>query len=187
MTVIRNSAFSLNEQLTAVIIPDTVTIIEPFAFWGCKNLASITFPEKMPVIGENAFSDTAWWENSESGNKLLIIDHVLLKATGSTGDVIIPDGVTAIAGNAFKDCEITSIVIPDSVTSIGERAFFECCSLGSVILPDTVTSIGNYAFYGCTSLKSVKMPSHLENIGFRLFQFCDALEEVHISHQFPEN
>ena len=52
---------------------------------------------------------------------------------------------------------ITSVLIPDSVTRIGENAFRDCTSLASVVIPDSVTSIGGYAFYGCTSLASAEV------------------------------
>ena len=48
-----------------------------------------------------------------------------------------------------------SIEIPDSVTYIGDNAFRDCTSLVSITIPDSVTSIGNDAFYDCTSLETV--------------------------------
>ena len=52
---------------------------------------------------------------------------------------------------------ITDIVVPDNVTSIEDNAFRDCTSLRSVIIPDSVTKIGNYAFAGCTALSDVKI------------------------------
>ena len=47
-----------------------------------------------------------------------------------TGKVVIPDGVTEIKANEFKDCkDITEIVIPNSVKSIGGSAFSGCVGL----------------------------------------------------------
>ena len=85
------------------------------------------------------------------------------------GHVTIPEGTTAIADHAFRDClSITSITWPSTLTSIGYGAFRSCTNLelfvGALVrvepsgargtngpynvcaLPDSVTFIGNYAF-----------------------------------------
>lgn len=66
-----------------------------------------------------------------SNEKDFVIEKgVLKKYTGPGGDVVIPDGVTRIGKEAFKECEnLTGIVIPDSVTSIGREAFYYCSNL----------------------------------------------------------
>ena len=80
--------------------------------------------------------------------------------TGTAKNIIIADTyeslpVTKIYGEAFKESTIKSVVIPDSVTSIGDDAFRDCDSLTSVVIGDSVTSIGVDAFYSCNSLTSV--------------------------------
>ena len=76
--------------------------------------------------------------------------------------IVIPDCVTKIAENAFKDCtNLVSVTIPDSVTSIGEYAFRNCSSLTSVTIGNSVTSIGYEAFYYCYKLVEVMNKSSL--------------------------
>jgi len=42
-----------------------------------------------------------------------------------------------------------SVTIPESVTSIGTEAFRECSRLTSINIPKKVTRIGDRTFYGC--------------------------------------
>ena len=80
----------------------------------------------------------------------VIKNKKLQKYMGNGGDVVIPDGVTAIGKEAFMECvALTSVTIPESVTSIGNSAFCGCESLTSISIPDGITSIGNHAFTRC--------------------------------------
>ena len=76
------------------------------------------------------------------------------------GHVTIPGGTTAIAANAFKDCNVANespylqtLSLPASLQTIGQSAFENCDGLLSLDLSGTgVDSIGVDAFRGCTIL-----------------------------------
>ena len=88
-------------------------------------------------------NETIETENSD----FEIVDGVLESYSGNGGDVIIPEGITAIGDFAFEYwSNITSIKIPKGVTSIGHRAFRNCTNLSSIEIPDSVVFIGDMAF-----------------------------------------
>ena len=96
-------------------------------------------------------------------------------------DVVIPDGMTEIEDEAFRDCEnLKTVIIPNSVKSIGESAFEDCSGLTSVAIPDSVTSIGDCAFDGCSGLTNVTIPDSVTSIGYYAFYKCSALTSVTI-------
>ena len=52
----RSSLYINGEEVTgALIIPDSVTSIVDYAFWGCSGLTSITIPDSVNSIGSSAF------------------------------------------------------------------------------------------------------------------------------------
>ena len=126
------------------------------AFYGCSGLTSITIPNSVTSIGNQAFSG----------------------CSGLTS-ITIPSSVTNIGLSAFEGCSgLTSITIPNSVTSIGNHAFRGCSGLTSITIPNSVTSIEDNAFYGCSGLTAITIPSSVTNIGWSAFEGCSGLTSV---------
>lgn len=83
--------------------------------------------------------------------------------------------------------EIKEIVVPEGVTEIGENAFKDANkSLESVVLPSTLVKIGEYAFTYCEHLKAVKIPESVKEIGEKAFENCKSLEECNIPEGITE-
>ena len=67
--------------------------------------------------------------------------------------VNIPNGITFIGSDAFRDNRLTGITLPASLISIGDNAFKNNRLTGSLAIPDSVTAIGNHAFFGGNSIR----------------------------------
>ena len=140
-----------------ITIPNSVTSIGEYAFFGCSELTSITIPNSVTTIGSSAFYG----------------------CTGLTS-ITIPNSVTTIGNWAFNGCRgLTSITIPNSVTTIGNWAFNGCRGLTSITIPNSVTNIGDWAFYGCSGLTSITIPNSVTNIGDYAFYYCKNLKTVY--------
>ncbi len=160
VTGIGEYAFRGCASLTSMTIPDGVESIEYGAFNGCTRLATIALPESVTSVGGAVFDGTAFYnDESNWADGVLYINRCLIKVnrekvTG-TGTYAIKPGTRAIAGGAFKYCDLTAVTIPEGVVSIGASAFSFCQRLASVTIPSSVTNIGGYAFASCTSLASI--------------------------------
>lgn len=126
---LRRMLFSGHEELTTVIIPDSIIRIGECAFSGCSNLISLVV--------------------SEDSNNMMLQSY----RAGLTS-IVFPSSLTTINDMTFKDCRsLKKIIIPPHLTRIGKAAFFECRGLEELVIPNTVTQIGEYAFWGCANLK----------------------------------
>ncbi len=116
----------------------------------------------------------------------VIENGVLKKYNGWQTFVEIPDTVTAIGDEAFKNnTSMVSVSIPDSVKSIGDSAFYGCTSLLGVVIPDSVEKIGRYAFQKCSKLASAYLPVNekFTYMNAYMFESCTSLKKIEI----PDN
>ncbi|MCH5148458.1 MAG: leucine-rich repeat protein [Clostridiales bacterium] len=109
---------------------------------------------------------------------------VLKRYKGNKSEVVIPEGVTAIADETFWwNNGIKSVIIPQGVTSIGKNAFYNCGNLASVEIPDGVTSIGERAFSSCSKLASITIPESVTAMGTQVFSNCSKLKTINCGAQ----
>lgn len=122
-----------------------------------------------------------------ASNDFIIDDGVLIRYIGSSDNVEIPDDVTEIHADVFRNnAFITKVIIPESVTKIGANAFSKCTSLEDIKIPESVTTIGKEVFMGCISLKSIEIPKSVKVIAEGAFQDCPLLKNIIISEGVTE-
>ena len=154
VTRIGKQAFH-GDDLTSVVIPNSVTTIAKEAFYACYKMTSVTIGNSVTTIEEAAFNGCRVLET-----------------------LTIPSSVTSIEKGAFAGCAITSLVIEDAPVSLGYQAFANCKNLVSVDLGNNIKIIGSYAFYDCDKLPSITIPNSVTEIGDWAFNWCDELMEV---------
>lgn len=130
---VMNAVVCAMRSVESCEIPDGIERINSIAFQHCKKLRSLTIPESVTSIGEDAFIDTPWLKAKRRENPLVVVNNILIYGRDCKGDVVIPDGVEKIVICAFKSCQnITSVTVPESVTEIWCRAFAGCTNLKNV-------------------------------------------------------
>lgn len=177
VTVIRDSAFRNRSEIIGVYLPDTVELVEQYAFYGCQKLEWIRIPDRA-TLKESAFACCLSLKSVTLPSTMTVMERSLLEACYSLKQVILPKGLRSIGENAFAGCNsLARINLPEGLQSIG-RSAFKCAGLTALSVPDSVTSIGDMAFKECMKLEAIRLPAGLKALGTMLFDNCLALPKI---------
>ena len=120
--------------LTSITIPDQITEIGDFAFYGNPTLKTVNFHAGITRIGMGAFSNTQLTR------------------------VNIPNPDCEIGNSCFSNSQVSSVTLPQGMKKLGRHVFFYCPNLTSLTLPEGMEEIGMMCFGSC-NLSSVNLPS----------------------------
>lgn len=170
VSAIGMNAFTGNNVITDLVIPEGVTTLNWYSFNTCENLETVTLPDSLEFIDSWAF---------ERCSKLKTIN--------------VPANVTRINGGAFaQNSSMTSITCDPAnknyvsvngvlfTKDMKELVAYPGGIQGGYTVPATVNHIGDAAFYGALGLDSVTILGNLDFIGFEAFAECSKLTDVAI-------
>lgn len=176
-TILPNYTFN-DSKLASVTLPDTITEIGEQAFYKCEKLTSISLPDAVTTIGEKAFEGSGITGITIGSNVTTIGDYAFSECDGLTS-FVIPDNVTSIGKGVLSGSRyITSVTLPSNMTTIPERMFHHCYYLSSITIPDSVTTIEASAFETCDTMTHIVIPDNVTTIGEQAFTGCGRLMHV---------
>ena len=184
VTAISKMAFYQCEDLTSVVMPNTITAIAndcPYSygvFYKCNSLKKVILSKNLAVIPSYTFYGCSSLSSIDLSNVTEIGDYAFY-ACKSLTSADLPKA-TSIGNYAFYGCKALASVELPQATSIGGGAFEGCTSLASAKLPKA-TEIGGWAFNYCTSLASVEIPQ-ATTFGTAAFQECVSLKNIKLSY-----
>lgn len=175
--VVNDSAYENCTNLTSVVMPSNLYLLEPAAFKGCTKLKSVTF-----------------------GKTTIGADKECFMNCTSLTDITFNDVLFALGGGCFQGCTSLKTVsgIPETIfdwvdydansgVGFGNAMFSGCTSLVSCELPASLTIVPEQCFLGCTSLKTVDIISkkkkltikeNIVEIGEQAFEGCSKILEI---------
>ena len=208
-------AFEMCKKLTSVVIPESVTTLNPYTFQECHALVNVILPESLTYIDDQAFQfcihlnsitippnvtgyhQYAFWachslveiynnSNCDFGSR------VVPKEESNLIDI---DGFRFYKKNGnwmlinYVGVE-TVITTPQTVNGenydIEELAFWYLHHLTSVTISEGVTSIGSQIFDSCTNLQYVSLPNSVTTLDDQIFLNCKSLVSVKLPSNLQE-
>ena len=189
------------ENLTAVVLPDTLEVIEREAFANTW-LRSLICPGSLRQICDRAFYNCCCLSDVQFNKGLRVIGESAFWGCDSIKKIRLPRTLTTIGNDAFEYTECAEISLPPSVSTCGWTAFtthvkslshwlslqrkgsmghtnvyIDGCRLASPILPEGLRELKPNAFCSC-NIDGIRLPSTLRRIG------AGALDYTRVSHLY---
>lgn len=176
LTTIGSNAFANLQGITSFDVPKTVTQISANAFSGCSNLAKVTFAEDA------------------------LIKKILAGAFANCGlnSITIPESVTTIENEAFRNCQVLTVVnLSKQIQTIDPGAFKNCSQLTDINVDKDNTKYSSVDGYllthdkktlvifppGKANDKFTLLPPSITKIGDYSFYDCKELKNVIIPNK----
>ncbi len=166
-------------NVTSVTIPEELTTLDPYLFYGKRGLKGVILHDKVTSIGDRAFSGCSDLISLQN------IDSVKSYGSGSLNgtafeEFIFPEAATTIGSYIFQYCQkLKRVVFSEGITKIPSSAICNCNIIEEVVMGSKVNTIDSYGISSCSSLKNLTLSAGLENIRAYAFQYT-AIEELTI-------
>lgn len=143
--------------VTDLVIPEGITEIKDYAFYGVRSITSVTIPDSVTVIGKRAFESIGYVKTIRIGSGLKEDDYSGLLNNSTkyyyNGDL---ESWCKLKEKDFYDTKsvlyindelVTDLVIPDGVTEIRKEEFNGFSEqFRSITLPASIKKIELYSF-----------------------------------------
>ena len=172
VTAIGENAFSFNDSLTSLMLPDGLVSVGWAAFTSCTGLVDIKLPQSLTSIEAWAF---------DSCEKLI--------------SITIPKNTVSIGNAAFTRCSSLKEIAVDkrnTVYASNEGVLFDkkmttllCypqAKQGDYVIPDSVHTIRSDAFEGCRELTGISFPKDIIRISTG-FTDCERLTKFTVNEK----
>lgn len=130
-------------EIRSLTIPEGVVVLEENAFRTLKVAQPLQLPSTLERIEAGVFDDYGGEVLFSDGGNLTYIGESAFKGVRFIGTLVIPHGVKDIERHAFYGVKVSGIILPDTVETIHEGAFCELYAYSTkMYVPASVTYIG---------------------------------------------
>lgn len=130
-------------EIRSLTIPEGVVVLEENAFRTLKVAQPLQLPSTLERIEAGVFDDYGGEVLFSDGGNLTYIGESAFDGVRFAGTLVIPHGVEVIDSYAFFNVKVSGVILPDTVETIFEQAFYQPNGyIDRMYIPASVTYIG---------------------------------------------
>ena len=185
-------AWDISEHLLGIVLPNTVSEIEDYAFF--SFILSYVSAPGLKVIGEAGLSTPLVYLNAPNIEriedlglnysnlteldlpKLTYAGYASFSENKYLAKVKMPS-LNIVPDSAFNNCYRLEEVELDSAVELEDCAFERCWFLRNVYAPD-VETMGDMGFAYCDNLREISLPNLIRMDGVYNFKWCSTLTKI---------
>ena len=167
-------------------MPNGITTIARYAFYGNESLKTIEFPSSLKYLGSYSFAESQLEECDFSNMEDIIVSNNAFQNT-PIKKISSSTSIANLFGYAFAGCKNLEEIdlsglkkLPDVYYmdyGIYAHTFSNCISLKKIVLPHMQLEIGQNAFENCKSLEAFDFTDVTELDKFA-FANCSSLKDI---------
>lgn len=194
VTAIGWEAFDGQDQITEIVLPDSIKSIDSYAFRGCTELTAINLPSGLAVLKPCFWNCTKLTSLRIPASVEKIRDDVFWNCK-NLSNVIVDEGnpyfysvdncIIRTADKAVVFANAHSNIPSDgSVTTIATKAFSGVFELTDVVIPYGITTVEQSAFSLCRNIVSIHLPETVTSFS-PVASECDKLSSLTVDSKNP--
>ena len=161
VTKIKNYAFYGCTSITSVSLSNSMISLGGYCFRKCTNLATITIPDTITTMGSGAFTDCSaltgvyLWSPTNAGVYNIMTSWANIDFSTYTSNPLV------FAKHLYVNNTLVTNDLCILSSEVKNYAFYNCIDITfATFTYSGAVSIGTYAFYGCYNLQYVETSSN---------------------------
>ena len=184
-----------NKKTKSVWMPNSVEMINSYAFSGCTALERVKLSQNLLLIYDYAFYDCKQLKSVDFPSRLNTMFASAFNNCSSLKEVTLPASLKTIDSPGygfFRGCDSLEKIdiLQDDPENPGAYVSKDGCvianetnlikAVGNFTIPDNIELIYSYAFDSNKSLKQLTLPDSVKKVASGAFNNCTNLEQINL-------
>lgn len=189
-------AFAGATQMDSIIMPETISRVDDFAFDGCSRLSYVGMPTAQPTFGQGTFFRCGALQSVVFGSEWTTVDFSMFRWSDSLRVVTLPAKMERIQGlKTLRSLQRIDVAEGNTRYSSVGGCLYSTAAHTLLCVPrayadtlcvaDGTTTVMWGSITDCAAITAVELPASLQVLSFREFSQMPRLRSITFNAEAP--